>query len=226
MTEVANLDNSFKRHIVVVENETLLRGLIAQLLENEGFEVTTAANAADARRACRAIDPDAVVLDVELGPGPNGFDLAESLSRATPDIGIVFLTNLPDARFGGRDVKSLPRGSAYLRKEQLVDSAELVKALEEVLNNSSRTRTRHDLEASRPFAEMSRTQISVLRLIALGFSNQQIADQRGTTVRAVESLVGRIFSGVGVDQEFDGNARVEAARRYMLEAGIPENDLA
>lgn len=215
----------FKRHIVVVENETLLRGLIAQLLENAGFEVTTAANAADARRACRAVDPDAVVLDVELGPGPNGFDLAESLVRSTPDIGVVFLTNLPDARFGGRDVKSLPKGAAYLRKEQLVDSDELVKALEEVLANNGRARIRHDLDNNRPFAEMSRTQISVLRLIALGFSNQQIADQRGTTVRAVESLVGRIFTGVGVDQEFDGNARVEAARRYMLEAGIPENDL-
>ena len=215
----------FKRHIVVVENETLLRGLIAQLIENAGFEVTTAANAADARRACRAIDPDAVVLDVELGPGPNGFDLAESLVRSAPDIGIVFLTNLPDARFGGRDVKSLPKGAAYLRKEQLIDSDELVKALEEVLANTSRSRIRHDLDSSRPFAELSRTQISVLRLIALGYSNQQIADQRGTTVRAVESLVGRIFSGVGVSQDFDGNARVEAARRYMLEAGIPENDL-
>lgn len=215
----------FKRHVVVVENETLLRGLIAQLLENAGFEVTTAANAADARRACRAIDPDAVVLDVELGPGPNGFDLAESLVRSAPDVGVVFLTNLPDARFGGRDVKSLPKGAAYLRKEQLVDSDELVRALEEVLANVGRSRIRHDLDSNRPFAEMSRTQISVLRLIALGFSNQQIADQRGTTVRAVESLVGRIFTGVGVDQEFDGNARVEAARRYMLEAGIPENDL-
>ena len=87
----------YSRHVVVVEDEALLRDLIAKTLESNGFEVTTAANAADAARAFKAHDPDAVVLDVELGPGPTGFDFAESLHKTAPDVGIVFLTNLPNS---------------------------------------------------------------------------------------------------------------------------------
>ena len=56
----------YNRHVVVVEDEALLRDLIAKTLESSGFDVTTAANAADAARAFKAHDPDAVVLDVEL----------------------------------------------------------------------------------------------------------------------------------------------------------------
>ncbi len=60
------------RSVVVVEDEALLRDLIAQSLEASGFSVATAANAADARRACAAFDPDAVVVDIELGPISSG----------------------------------------------------------------------------------------------------------------------------------------------------------
>ena len=126
----------FRRQVVVVEDESLLRDLIAKTLENAGFSVTTAANAADAKRAFAATDPDAVVLDIELGPGPNGFDFAESLYKSAPDVGIVFLTDLPDARFAGRDVKHLPKSVSYLRKSQLVDSNELLEALEAVLHDT------------------------------------------------------------------------------------------
>ena len=99
----------YNRHVVVVEDESLLRDLIAKTLESSGFQVTTAANAADAARVFKVADPDAVVLDVELGPGPNGFDFAESLHKTSPDVGIVFLTNLPDSRFVNVDPKALPR---------------------------------------------------------------------------------------------------------------------
>jgi DNA-binding response OmpR family regulator len=70
---------TLSRTIVVVENESLLRDLIARSLEAAGFHVSTAANAADAKRAGKAAGPDACVVDIELGPGPNGFDFAEFL---------------------------------------------------------------------------------------------------------------------------------------------------
>ncbi len=166
----------YNRHVVVVEDESLLRDLIAKTLETSGFQVTTAANAADAARVFKATDPDAVVLDVELGPGPNGFDFAESLHKTAPDVGIVFLTNLPDARFAGRETKDLPANISYLRKSQLIDSNELVEALEAVLHDSITADFRHDLDESRPLRGLSRKQISVLQLLAMGYTNAQIAD--------------------------------------------------
>ena len=207
------------RHVVVVEDEALLRDLIGKTLEGAGFKVATAANASDAMRACLATDPDAVVVDIELGSGSDGFEFAEALHKKTPDVGIVFLTNLPDARFAGRDAKTLPKNVAYLRKSQLTDTSELVNALESVLTDSRALIPRHDLQANRPMAELSKRQISVLQLLALGNSNSQIADQRGTSVRAVEGIISRIFSALSIDPAAEGNARVEAAREYLTVSG-------
>jgi DNA-binding NarL/FixJ family response regulator len=207
------------RTVVVVENESLLRDLIARSLETAGFEVSTAANAADAKRAVKAADPDVCVVDIELGPGPNGFDFAEYLSREAHDVGVVFLTNLPDPRFANRDVKVITQNQAYLRKSQLVDSKELIEAVNAVLKEQDVDKFRHDQNLERPLAELSRRQISVLKLVAEGYSNNQIAEERGTTVRAVEGMVSRIFVALGVDAQGLGNARVEATRMYLNAAG-------
>ena len=208
-----------QRTIVVVENESLLRDLIARSLETAGFDVSTAANAADAKRAVKATDPDVCVVDIELGPGPNGFDFAEYLSREANDVGVVFLTNLPDPRFANRDVKVITQNQAYLRKSQLVDSKELIEAVNAVLKEQDVDKFRHDQNLERPLAELSRRQISVLKLVAEGYSNNQIAEERGTTVRAVEGMVSRIFVALGVDAQGVGNARVEATRMYLSAAG-------
>lgn len=207
------------RHVVVVEDEPLLRDLIGKSLESAGFKVATAANAADALRACLAFDPDVVVVDIELGQGPDGFEFAEALHKETPDVGIVFLTNLPDSRFAGKDTKHLPKNVAYLRKSQLTDTGELVSALEAVLSDTRDLIPRHDLQADRPMAELSKRQISVLQLLALGNSNAQIAEARGTSVRAVEGIISRIFSVLEIDPAAEGNARVEAAREYLTVSG-------
>jgi DNA-binding NarL/FixJ family response regulator len=208
-----------QRTIVVVENESLLRDLIARSLETAGFDVSTAANAADAKRAVKATDPDICVVDIELGPGPNGFDLADYLAREAPDVGVVFLTNLPDPRFADRDTKTVTQKQAYLRKSQLVDSKELIEAINAVLMEVDVDHYRHDQNLERPLAALSRRQISVLKLVAEGHSNNQIAEERGTTVRAVEGMVSRIFTALGVDAQGVGNARVEATRMYLSAAG-------
>lgn len=209
----------FRRHVIVVENESLLRDLIARALESAGFSVTTAANAADAKRGVRAIDPDAVVLDIELGPGPNGFEFAEYLSRTMPDVGVVFLTNLPDARFAGDENRVIPKKAAYMRKSQLVDTQDLINAIEAVLGERVGVQFRHDLDGTRPMAKLSRRQLSVLGLVAKGLSNSQIAEQRGTTVRAVEGIISRIFEALNLDTSGTYNARVEAARSYLKATG-------
>ena len=209
----------FSRTIVVVENESLLRDLIARSLESAGFQVSTAANAADAKRAVKAADPDVCVVGIELGPGPNGFDFAEYLSREAQDVGVVFLTNLPDPRFANRDQKTISQNQAYLRKSQLVDSKELIEAINAVLKEKDVEKFRHDQNLERPLADLSKRQISVLKLVAEGYSNNQIAEQRGTTVRAVEGMVSRIFQALGVEAQGLGNARVEATRMYLSAAG-------
>jgi DNA-binding NarL/FixJ family response regulator len=206
----------YSRHVVVVENEPLMRDLIGKTLEASGFKVTTAANAADAKRVHLAVDPDAMVIDIELGPGPDGFDLAAAITSASPEISIVFLTNIPDPRVVGKDVKNIPKNAAYLRKSNLVDTGELIDALNSVLKNEDASKFRHDLDSQRPLAQLSKKQLEVLKQISEGLSNQQIAEARQTSVRAVEGMVSRVFEALNIDVQDEGNSRVDAVKKYFL----------
>lgn len=209
-----------RRQIVIVEDDAMTRGLLADLLEGEGYAVATAANAADARRAVALVDPDGLVLDVDLGPGPTGFDVADAMLAQRPYLGILFLTHLPDSRFAGRDARSVPAGAAYIRKDQLGTPGLLREALDAALRGVVENEHRHDLKAH-SLAGLSRTQLSVLRMVALGMSNAQIAAERGTTVRAVQGVIVRLLETMGIQGSAEGHARVEAARSYMIAAGIP-----
>src|SRR5580698_3270566 len=65
-------------HILVVEDDSRLRERLARYLSGEGFRVTAASDAAEARTQLRAINPDLMVLDVMM-PGESGLDLTQSL---------------------------------------------------------------------------------------------------------------------------------------------------
>jgi DNA-binding NarL/FixJ family response regulator len=210
---VAKEDFKALRHVLVVENEPLMRDLLSKALESAGFIVTSAANAADAMRSVKVMDPDAMVIDIELGPGPNGFDLAEAVSVLSPEVGVVFLTNLPDPRFGGKDASAVKRNQGYLRKTAINTGAELVEAIEAVLRDRVTKEYRHDLASNRPFSALSQRQINTLQLVAEGKTNAQIASLRGTTVRAVEGMLTRIFEALAIDPK-GSNPRVEATARY------------
>ena len=99
----------YKRTVVVVENDDFLRSLIADSLEKAGFNVATAANGLDAKRMIFSIDPDVLILDIDLGHGPTGLDIAAQISMTVPEVGIVFLTDLPDPRFA-REKHEVKRG--------------------------------------------------------------------------------------------------------------------
>ena len=80
------------RTVLVVENEDFLRSLIADSLEKFGFSVATAANGLDAKRIIKSVDPDVAILDIDLGIGPTGLDIAAQLAMSSPEIGIIFIT--------------------------------------------------------------------------------------------------------------------------------------
>jgi two-component system, OmpR family, phosphate regulon response regulator OmpR len=90
-------------HILVVDDDGRLRNLLSRYLAGEGFRVTTADNAADARAKLRAINPDLLVLDVMM-PGESGLDLTTSLRRdQNPDLPVLLLTarGAPEDRIAG-----------------------------------------------------------------------------------------------------------------------------
>lgn len=197
-----------------------MRSLIAGFLENAGFRVASAATGSDAKRLINTVDPDAVVLDIDLGYGPSGIDIADWLADKSDDVAIVFLTSFADPRFAGKEMKSLHPKAAYLNKNLLKDADVLVEALETVLNDQDVAGVRHDKLDNRPLAVLSNTQIQILALIAEGKTNQQIADIRKRSLAATESAITRTLKALGIDGDSEVNSRVMAARIYIDEVGL------
>jgi two-component system phosphate regulon response regulator OmpR len=79
-------------HLLLVDDDARLRGLLSRFLGEQGFRVTTAENAADARDKLRFLDFDLMILDVMM-PGETGLSLTESLrSDRAPSMPILLLT--------------------------------------------------------------------------------------------------------------------------------------
>ena len=208
-------------NVLVVEDEPLVRALLTSLLEAEGFQIKQAANAAEARSTTKDFEPQVAILDIELGDGPSGIDLAHILRLQFPQIGLVFLTHIPEPRVVGVENRNIPKNAAYLRKDRMADTGVLKAAIEAASKDRVGKQFRDDKTIQHQLTNVSRSQLDVLRMVAMGHSNHEIAAQRGTTVRAVEHLVKRAFSAAGVDADAPGNARVVAARQFISVAGMP-----
>lgn len=207
--------------VLVVEDEALVRSLLASLLDSAGLETKAVGSAAEARKVSTDFKPDVAVLDIELGDGPSGIDLAQVLRAQFPELGLVFLTHIPEPRVVGVENRNIPKNAAYLRKDRLANSNILTKAIQAAFKNRVTKDLRDDKNSSHKLTNVSRSQLDVLRMVAMGHSNQEIAAQRGTTIRAVENLVKRAFQAAGVDGSAAGNLRVVAAREFIRVAGMP-----
>ena len=211
----------FQRSVVVVEDDSFMRSLLAEFLEKAGFLVSTASSAADARRQINAVDPDAVVIDIDLGPGQSGLDVAAALNTEANEVGIVFLTNYSDPRFAGEELTRVHPKAAYLNKHMIEDSSTLLLALNAVLVERDVEAYRYDKRTDRPMARLSASQIQALRLLADGKTNQQIAEARQRSTDATESLITRTLASLGLDSNADINARVSAAKEFFAQNAQP-----
>ena len=213
---------AINQKLLVVEDNTFMRALISDLLVSLGFEVEAVESASSAVKAAARFDPDAAILDVELGAGPNGFDLARILRETAPEIGLVFLTNIPEPKTIGVDNRSIPKDAAYLVKDSVGDIDLLLKAIKASMRGRVGQELRHDRDVH-SLSNLSRSQLDLLHLAALGLSNTEIAARRGTTVRAVENLFKRAIDSAGIEVGPGEHGRVLAVRKYIETVILPKS---
>jgi DNA-binding NarL/FixJ family response regulator len=214
------MNMEFSLKVLVVDDEPLVRGLLAEILESLGYDVRACSSAADARTIAKPFDPDVAILDIDLGPGPNGFDLELALRATNPQMAIVFLSNVPSPKMVGVSPSSLPKNAAYLLKGNMGDSRALVEAIT-LASRGFGGKMRDDLTARHQLSGLSRSQFEVIEMVSRGLSNEEIADLRGTSVRAVRMIVARAFKAIGIDSP-RGAGRVRAALSFLKVAGIPK----
>ena len=202
--------------VIVVDDSSFARALMSGALRDAGITVlATVASASEAMEAAKLHRPEVAVLDLNLGAGPNGIDLAQALRRTDPAIGIVILTTYEDPRLLPIDADSLPLGSLYLIKDALTDIQMLVDAVGASLDTSRRLRIIDPPLSDR----LTDAQADTLRMVAEGLTNAEIARQRGISERTVENTIGRIALRFGIQTSTTSNLRVKLAGVFQSMTG-------
>ena len=206
----------FARRILVVDDEPILRTLISERLEQSGFEVRNAPDALSAKREMLKFDPDALVVDLDLGDGPSGTELIAALQEINPALGFVLLTNYTPTAAEMKSANNL----RYLNKRDVSDINLIIKELDEVMRHGQAVV--QNLKESK-LSALTPGQVEVLGMVAHGLSNAEIASERGVGLRAVEQTIHRIYQTLGLTRDSATSSRVSAARIFASEMGLRQS---
>jgi two-component system, NarL family, response regulator NreC len=179
--------------IVIVDDHAVVRSGLRLLLEAEN-DVDVVAEAGDAREAVltvRAEKPDVVLLDVTM-PGESGIEVLPKLLHEAPEAKVLVLSMQDDPRYVREAFAA--GASGYVLKEAA--DAEVVGAVREVAAGSSYVHptlgarmitAEAEARAAAEADPLSDREREVLRLLALGHTNQEIAKQLFISVRTAET---------------------------------------
>ena len=194
--------------VVLIDDQTLVRRGIRALLELAG-DVTIVAEADDGIEGAAVIRrerPDVVLLDVRM-PKASGLDLLRELRDAGELPPTILLTTFDDDEALLEGVKAGARG--YLLKdvslEQLTGAIRAVAAGETLIRPVVTERVlrglehvRRDFDALDPPDPLTKRETEILRLMAGGYSNREIAEALGTAEGTIKNHASSILSKLGV----------------------------
>jgi DNA-binding NarL/FixJ family response regulator len=206
-----------RRRVLLVEDEQLTRALLASFLELSGFDVAGCGSAEEAIDLVETFDPDAVVTDISLGNGANGLDMINALAHQSPHLAFVILSNFEFV--AGQLDQSI--ASAYLRKKDVANPQKLVDALNSALLERSPS-ILFPATGENQLTSLTPGQIDVLKLLASGATNAEIARSRSTTLQATEQMLNRTYKAMGIVRDGRTSQRVAAARIYAQVTGLRE----
>jgi two-component system, NarL family, response regulator NreC len=208
--------------VLLVDDHAVVRSGIRFLLDAQD-DIETVGEAGDAREAIfelRSSKPDVVILDIGLGGGKSGIEVAPDLLKEAPDAKILMLSMQDDPRYVREAFAA--GASGYVLKEAA--DSELVTAVREVAGGGRYVDpglgariAAGDAEAARaaeadPLSDRER---EVLRLLALGHTNQEIAQTLFISVRTAETHRAHIM------QKLRLTTRAELVQ-YALAQGLLE----
>lgn len=198
--------------VLILEDDAWTRSVLQTALSANGFEVVDAVGTArEAMKTAAGAQIDIALLDLDLGEGPTGVDVAIALGRRYPDLAVVLLTSYEDLRLFKSALPKLPDSVHVARKSQVTDVNQLVELVRNASQQPAQSRTQ--------IAELTDPQIETLRLVAAGLTNAQIAKERYVSEKAIEHAIARLARQLEIPQESSQNTRVLLTRAYFKMIG-------
>lgn len=203
--------------VLLIEDNNFTRSTVAAGLRAENCIVQAVSTAREAMTAAQDSPADCAVIDLHLGRGPSGIDVAHGLRDRHPSIGIVILTSFADPRFMADEQRELPAGTVYAVKNDVDSTSQLRDYVDRAIEA---TRSEHAAPRGAVGATASTrvpltdVQVEVLRLVAQGLTNAEIARRRVTSERTVEITVARIIKRLELQPTDTENSRVLLTQAY------------
>lgn len=192
--------------VLLVDDHEMVRiGLAAVLGTEEGIEVVgEASNGMEGIRLAQEYKPDVVLMDLVM-EGMDGIETTRKLLQIYPDCKVIVLTSYLD------DEKMYPvieagAFSYLLKTSRASEIAQAIRAaakgqpiLESQVATKIMNRFRQPKQEQAPHHDLTDREMEVLRLIAKGHSNQEVADELFIGIKTVKFHVTNILAKLGVD---------------------------
>lgn len=201
--------------LLILENDGFAASFIkANLPKDKFLSIEVAESASVAMQIFREFKPAVCLLDIEIGTGPNGIDVARAMRRLNPLVGIVFLTSVQDPRLIDLKGLNLPTGSYYMAKSSASEPRDITNALLDSIS-AAKSDSACEIRTSVPALTLSSGQYELIRLIAEGLSNKEIASRKVVTIKSAENSIARLAKKLKIQDLTANSQRVLIAKKYF-----------
>ncbi len=210
-------------NVLVCDNESLFREILVAALDQESSIniVGAAATGLEAIELSKETKPDVVLMDIELGDGPNGIVVANDIKEAFPDTGIVVLSAHKDKEFLSSFMEDGTAGWSFLLKQSIADVQSLARAIESAAAGQVTMdpsvmadlfpRQRSILE------RLTDNQMEALMFISSGYADSAISEELKIDENLVEPLLQTIYDDLHIEDSENVDPRVQATLIYLQE---------
>lgn len=189
--------------VLIVEDQTLPRQYFESIVNNsDNFELVASIGSATVADAyCIKGRVDLIIMDIVMSEGISGLDAAKRIKGSYPNVKILMVTSMPDSTF-------LEKARAFNVDSFWYKEVQDAPMLEVMNRTMAGEHIWPDRAPSVKFglidsSEITERELEVLRYVAMGYTNQEIADALGINVNTIKFHVGNLTSKSGVNSRLD-----------------------
>jgi len=207
--------------LLLVEDDQIILTMMSKAVEAEGFKLLGAAtDVVTAMESFKKNQPDVAILDIDLGAGPTGIDLANKIRKINHRVAIVFCTSYKDIRFIKNESHYYPPHTVLLKKSDIVNLDKILNAIHEALEMvRDADDTKPDQLSEKFYKNLTNLEIELLAMVASGVSNKNIAKERGISTKSCENAIARLAKKLDIPATENNNQRVLMTRKYFELSG-------